>query len=442
MTLVPEDSALELAPIAARARGGWWGMGWATLDQAVSSCTNFGITVVAARQLSRGGFGAFGLAISVYIVVLGVARGLVTEPLLSRPELAHGDQSRAVVGAVVGAAFGVGCAVAVVALVAGLLLTRDAARVLIALAALLPVLCLQDAWRYCFISQGRPGAAIVNDGVWLAAQCATVTGLAVTHRWSAVSIMVAWGCAGATAGLVGLFQARAWPQPKRGWFWLRDQASLGARYCLEFVTANGATQLALVGLGAVAGLAALGSVRGAQAFFGPLGVLFNGVLLAVVPAATRLRATPRRLRRLIWFISGVMCAAAASWAIVGLALPGNIGRALFGESWQATRSVVLPIGLALVASGIASGPYAGLRALAAAKEGLRARLFSIPVLIGLPLAGAEALEARGFAYGLAAATLVMAAIYWRQFTVASERFAVPARAPSSGLLDQRSTGNP
>lgn len=422
--LLPEDPVLDAAADQAPAgrKGALRGMGWAGLDQAVSSCTNFGITVVAARELSRTGFGTFGLAFSISIVVMGFLRALVTEPLLSRPEAAAGERRRPAFAAVTGASLVFGGVAAAGVAVAGLILQPDIGRALLTLAVLLPGVCVQDAWRYCFISQGRPLAAVVNDSVWLLAQVAALVVLAATGRWSPASILLAWGGAGAGAALLGLYQARVLPRPQAAWSWLRDQRDLAGRYSLEFVTSNGATQLVLVGLGAISGLTALGAVRGAQTFFGPLGVLFNSVLLAVVPGATRLRSEPARLRRLAGAVSAGVCAIAVAWTIAGVALPGSAGRELFGASWESTRRVLLPMGLVFIANGVAGGPYAGLRSLAAAREGLHVRLLSLPLVIGASLAGAAIAGATGFTYGLAGATIITAPIYWWQFTRASARF--------------------
>ncbi|HUR23456.1 MAG TPA: hypothetical protein VMZ73_06255 [Acidimicrobiales bacterium] len=421
--LLPEDPALDAADQAPAGRKGvLQGMGWAGLDQAVSSCTNFGITVVAARELSRTGFGTFGLAFSISIVVMGFLRALVTEPLLSRPEAAAGERRRPAFAAVTGASLVFGGVAAAGVAIAGLFLEPDIGRALLTLAVLLPGVCVQDAWRYCFISQGRPLAAVVNDSVWLLAQVAALAVLAATGRWSPSSILLAWGGAGAGGTLLGLYQAKVLPRPQAAWSWLRDQRDLAGRYSLEFVTSNGATQLVLVGLGAISGLAALGAVRGAQTFFGPISVLFSSVVLAVVPAATRLRAAPARLRRLAGAVSAGVCAIAVAWTIAGVALPGSAGRELFGASWDSTRRVLLPMGLIFIANGVAGGPYAGLRSLAAAREGLYVRLLSLPLVIAGSLAGAAVAGATGFTYGLAGATIVTAPIYWWQFTRASTRF--------------------
>ena len=437
--LLPDDplvDAAESRPREGSRRGLLRGMGWATLDQAVSSCTNFGVAVVAARQLSRNGFGAFGLAISLSVIVVGVTRSLATEPLLSRPELAAGPRRKATFGAAAGAEMSLGLVASVGVAASGVLLGGELGRALLALSIALPGLCLQDAWRFCFLSQGRGDTAALNDGAWLLAQVLALAGLAASGRWSATTVILAWSGAGAVAALVGLVQARLVPRPFAGWSWLGSQGDLGGRYCLEFVVANGGTQLALVGLGGIAGLSAVGAVRGAQTFFGPLVVLFGGILLALVPAATTFQYSPARLRRLACLISAAVAACAFGWTLFGLALPASLGEGLFGDSWGPTRRVLLPYGLILIASGAASGPYAGLRALAAAREGLRARVLTLPIIVGAPLLGAVAADAAGFSYGLAGGTLAMAAIYWHQFTLANAR---SQPAPRAQLADDPTT---
>lgn len=418
-----DEPVLQTASVPRPLRG----VGWATLDQAVSSCTNFGITVVAARELSRTGFGVFGLAFAASILVMGLVRALVTEPLLSRPELAGGDRRRPSWAAATGASLSLGCVAGAGALIAGLLVADQLGAALLALALVLPCVCVQDAWRYCFMSQGRPKSALVNDGFWLLAQMVVLVVLAAGGRWSPASVLLAWGGAGAAAAVLGFVQARVVPHAVAGWSWVRNQRDLGGRYCLEFVASTGVTQVAFLGLGAVATLADVGAVRGAMTYYGPLGVLFSSILLAVVPGATVMRADQAALRRLMTVVSAGVFAAALAWMALALALPGSVGREVFGDSWESTRAVLLPMGLTFVANGVAAGPYVGLRSLAAAREGLHVRLLSLPLVIGGSLAGAAMDGAVGFGYGLAAATAVTTVVYWRQFTLASSRTAEGAR---------------
>ena len=57
---------------------------WSFGDQALSSLTNFALAVVVARAVTAEEFGAFGLAFSAYLLVLGLVRAVTAEPLLVR----------------------------------------------------------------------------------------------------------------------------------------------------------------------------------------------------------------------------------------------------------------------------------------------------------------------------------------------------------------------
>ena len=55
---------------------------WGFADQVLSSATNFALSVAVARQVDPRGFGAFGVAMTAYILATGLSRAVVSEPLL------------------------------------------------------------------------------------------------------------------------------------------------------------------------------------------------------------------------------------------------------------------------------------------------------------------------------------------------------------------------
>src|SRR5215831_7927151 len=59
-------------------------LGWGLADQAVSSLTNFAVSIYVARTLGAAQFGAFSLAYVTYSFALNASRGLATDPLLVR----------------------------------------------------------------------------------------------------------------------------------------------------------------------------------------------------------------------------------------------------------------------------------------------------------------------------------------------------------------------
>ena len=71
-------------------------MQWGVVDQAVSSITNFAICIAVARQAPPAEFGAFSLALTLYVTLLWASRSLTTEPFVVRFTAAPpGDQRAA-----------------------------------------------------------------------------------------------------------------------------------------------------------------------------------------------------------------------------------------------------------------------------------------------------------------------------------------------------------
>lgn len=394
---------------------------YAIADQALASVSNVGTAVVAARTLDRRTFGAFGIAMAVYLLAQGSCRAVITEPFLSRESHLGWEEIRKPAREAAGTAVVFGLLAGAGLLLAAPVVGGPTGRALAALAVVLPGLLLQDAWRYCFVAAQRPQDAVVNDAAWCGVQVLTVAFLAASGRFSVTTVLLWWGGAGTVAALLGCLQASAVPDLRSARRWMARYWDLGGRYAAEFATSTGAGQGTLLALGAIAGLVAVGAVRAAQVFFGPINVLFGGMYMALVPEGVRLAGDPVRLRRLMILGSLGLVAFSTGWLLLGLALPATWGRALLGDTWNNARALLLPVGLGVIGGGAASGAIAGLRALAAARASLHARLLGLPFMVVLPVAGSF-LGAREFALGLAIATWASAFVWWRAFDHALPSF--------------------
>jgi hypothetical protein len=381
-------------------------------DQGVSSLTNVVVSIFVARSLPAEGFGAFGVATVVYLLALGTSRALIGEPLLSRYSHVSADRRRGLVPDMLGAALVVSAIAA--GLVAGLGLTvgGSAGSALLALAAPLPVLIVQDVLRYACIID-RPGSALGIDIAWLLAICVALP--FAPAGAGAAWFVSAWGLTAGAGVLVGFATERSALGVPRPGHWLADNREMGIRFFTEFLTGQAVGQLVLTGVGAIAGLRVLGGVRAAQVFYGPINTIHAGIYLALVPEGAIARREPRRLLRLMVRASVVLVFVALVWTAVGLVLPHEIGAELFGASWPDARDLMLPMGLAMVAGSVATGGFAGLRALAAARASLRAKLQTVPGQLVLPLAGAAGSGAGGYAVGFGLGHLASAVIYWAAF---------------------------
>ncbi|MFI0980968.1 hypothetical protein ACH4SP_28675 [Streptomyces sp. NPDC021093] len=388
-------------------------LSWGLADQAASSLTNFAVGIYVARSLGLTAFGVFSLAWLTYGVVLNVARGLATDPLVVRfsgvPEAAW----RAAAARSSGAALGVGTALGAVCLVIGLGVGGSVGSAFACLGVVLPGLLLQDAWRFAFFAAGTGRKAFVNDLVW---GVALVPAMFVAARVGSVAAFVlAWGASAAVAALYGCFQSGIRPRLAQARGWLHEQRDLGYRYLVENVSLSGAAQLRAYGLGGIVGVGAVGAVRGAELLLGPfLAVLMGLSLVTVAEAARVLRQAPHRLAAFCLLLGGGQAVAALLWGGALLLVPDRLGELVLGGVWTSASALVVPAVLGVAGASLGVGAAAGLRALASARRSLRCQLFASACYVGGGLGGAAVAGTAGSAWGVAAATSLGSAVWWLQ----------------------------
>src|ERR1700679_3150704 len=141
-------------------------LSWGVADQAVSSLTNFAVSIYVARVLGAAQLGAFSLAFVTYGFLLNASRGLATDPLLVRYSGVDHAIWRQAVAKCTGTAASVGLVAAACTLVAAALMHGTTRAGFLALGLTLPGLLLQDSWRFSFFAAGRGLQAFLNDLVW------------------------------------------------------------------------------------------------------------------------------------------------------------------------------------------------------------------------------------------------------------------------------------
>ncbi|MET7756470.1 hypothetical protein ABZT27_17435 [Streptomyces sp. NPDC005389] len=386
-------------------------LSWGLADQAASSATNFVVGIYVARSLGLAAFGVFSLAWVTFGVVLGVSRGLATDPLMVRFSGVPEASWRGAVARSSGTALGVGVAIGAVCLAIGLGLGGSVGPAFACLGVVLPGLLLQDAWRFSFFAAGAGRKAFVND---LVMGVALVPAMVVAARVGSVAAFVlAWGASAAVAAGYGYLQSGIRPRPAGARAWTREQRDLGYRYLVENAGVSGAGQLRAYGLGAIVGVSAVGVVRGAELLLGPfLAVLMGLSLVTVAEAARVLRQAPHRLRAFCLLLGGGQAAAALLWGAALLLVPDRLGELVLGGVWQAASELIVPATLGVAAASLGTGAAAGLRALAAARRSLRCQLIASTLYVGGGLGGAVVAGTVGSAWGVAAATLGSSAVWW------------------------------
>jgi O-antigen/teichoic acid export membrane protein len=385
---------------------------WGLADQAVTSLVSFIVGIVVARSLGALEFGAFSLAWVTYGVVVNISRGLATDPLAVRFSGVERKIWRTAVASSSGMAIVVGVACGAICAAVGAALGGHTGAAFIALGVVLPGLMLQDSWRFAFFASGQGGKAFISDITWALALVPLL--YLASHDASVTRFVLAWGGAGIFAALVSGVQAGILPRVSRARNWLRDHRDLGLRYLTENLTLSGAYQLRMYGLGAFAGVAAVGTVRGAEMLLGPFFIVLSGVGLVAVPEAARvLRRSVRALPIFCLLLGGAQAVAALAWGLLLLfALPDEWGHALLGEVWVTASALVLPATLSVTWAGFNTGATAGLRALGIARRSLRAQLCASSFYLVGGVVGGAVGGARGSAWGAACATFSATFVWW------------------------------
>lgn len=380
--------------------------GWTLGDQVLSSGTNAALSIVIARSVDADGFGAFSIAFITFSFIIGLARATVTDPLIVRFSDVPYDELLRAGRQACGTSFVLGFLGGLVCLAAGLVLDGQVGAALLGLAAVLPGLLLQDAWRQLFFAAGRPRSATLNDAVWAASQVVLLGTVLLTSQGTVLLITLAWGAAAAVAAGFGCLQVRSTPQPSAAMRWLRSHRDLNAHLAANYAVNMGAVHVTMTLVGVIGGLAAVGALRAAQVLLGPLQVLFAGLASFALPLLSgRARADARLVRVPALALSGLGAATAATWLVVLLLLPRSVGVQLLGDSWSTAREVMPGIGAMMILIGAAVGSTLALKSMSRGGRLLSATFLQAPLILVLGITGALTNGAPGAAVGMAVAHL-------------------------------------
>lgn len=413
--------------------------GWAVLDQALSSLTNFGLAIVVARVASTRELGAFEIIFSAYLFAVGCSRAVSTEPLLVRHSDSSVGELRAAAARAVGAALVVGLLGGIACVALAPAIGAPVADPLRALGVMLPGLLVQDAWRYVFFAAGRPAKAMVNDGLWAVVQLVVVGWLVLGRDPSLTRLVLAWGFAAAAGAVLGIAQARVWPDPFRLPRWLRAQRELAPRFLGEFTVGTGASQLQIWLIGLVGGLRVLGALRAALVLIGPVRIFLAAAPGAAIPELIRLQRRPgQSLERSVRATSWALTVAIAVWGFAMVLVPRSIGVKILGNNWAAGHDLLPVITVAWAALGLGTGAMIGLRVLADARRSFRARLVISPFIVIVPMVAVRVGGAMGAAVGLLLVSCLTAAAWWVSYRAArrarSDEDSTAVRQPDDGPI--------
>jgi O-antigen/teichoic acid export membrane protein len=374
---------------------------WNLVDQMLSAVTNVALAVLIVQAGGKKAWDSFSVAFLLFAIMIGIERALVGQPLGIRHSADTGAQRRRTASRALGVTVGITVPAAVAMLGAGLVMGGRLGTTLVATAVVLPFLILQDTCRQAFFAWGQASKAAFTDALWAVVQFSAMGLLMAAHSATAPRLVLAWGGGAAVCVVVAMVQLRAVPDPRATLGWVREHRDMVGYFVGEYMLTTGAFNGGYLTVGAIVGEHAVGSIRAVQVLLGPLQIVSSAALSFGLPELSR-RAehlTRGARRKIAYATSGGMVVLSVTYLGVLHLLPDAFGRLLFRDAWAEARPVLLPLGLAMVASTATLGPAVIIYALGLAKRTFRLITIEAPLVFTFMIGGTLLFGVQGAAWG-------------------------------------------
>ncbi|MGN6721735.1 MAG: hypothetical protein ACTHJM_03895, partial [Marmoricola sp.] len=254
--------------------------------------------------------------------------------------------------------------------------------------------------------------SLILDTLWLILMVPALAFIVIDDHHTLTWFMIAWAGSGALSGLIVLGRySRAGLQPPMRW--LRETWPYAWRYLASFVTNQGATLAASVGVGAIAGSAAIGALRGAQLLQRPICALQTAGMASGVGEIARIQPPERAaITRQTWRITALLTGAAALNLVGLMVLPDAIGRAVLGDSWHPAKTLLLPLNVQILLLCMTSGLQAAFLGLKFVRVSLRIDIITVAMLVIPPVIGTAMGGIKTGCWALTGGQFVALLIWW------------------------------
>lgn len=384
-------------------------LAWSTLDQALSSASNFVLIFLVARGASPNELGYVFIAYSILTGGIVVSRNALGGILSIDLPQVHSLAASELISLSLGAAVAMSLipSAALVVLSFALPMSQEAAIVILLLAIATPFIYVQDLQRFWAVAEGRSHHAVVSDATWVVFAGAgfwisTAAPASLDSAYGAAS----WVAGGIAAG--GVFMALGyWQTPtfKGVWAWAHHD-SRRRNLAVEALIAQLSPLATMTVVTGIAGPQVLAAVRAASTLFGPLNMVSATIPLALVPEAVR--SGPQRAQRLFLVTTLGFAAAAIALGLAVHLAPLGTGSALLGETFPLAQSIILITAVEYVGLGVWGVARARFRVEQRLDVALRFRVvFSIAAVI-LPVSSTLVWgSARALAISMAITAMVV-----------------------------------
>jgi O-antigen/teichoic acid export membrane protein len=386
----------------------------AMATNAMSSLGNLALTVAVARSSDASTFGEFAVALSVYVLLTGLARAAVTDSILSLPNagmlFTAGIQRLSFLG------LGILPLTLPVAISLG-------SPFIFWLALSMHGMFLYDFVKIYNMSIQSPRIAIAQEAIWTLLTSAFVV-LGLCDLISPSIVFLGWAATCALIGYANGYRHALTIKP----IWPRDrkETRISIIYSLDFLAGSGSAQLPTYLIAGISGTAIVGVLRGGGTFYSPFTLIITTALALSIPYLTQRRiAGPNAELKAAKYLTGVQLLILAPPALVVAFLPMALYRAVLGATGSQVRPIMLPLAIELIFIVATTVAFAGHRAQRAGIRTLMVRGVMAPLRVVVVVVAAVQAGASGAAWAMASMAIVGAVLLWWSYSDVVKRGDLP-----------------
>jgi O-antigen/teichoic acid export membrane protein len=297
---------------------------------------------------------------------------------------------------------------------------------LVTLALFLPVLLVQDYWRWVGFMQARPDRSLANDTVYNCVQAAGIGALIVAGLRSPSVAIVAWGVGAAAGALYGLRQFSVRFTLRGGGGMIRSRWSMSKWLFAGGLASWGSAQAYPLLAGPGVGAGGLGGLKAAQNLMsGPTLVLIQAGGSIGLPEASRSLehgGWPRLRRVALWVTLAGLVSVGVVAAIVFFA-GSRILSSVYGHEFVKYTTTARIIAVAWLIQTLGLGPILVLKATKQARALFNIALASLVAAFILIPTFSFAWGVNGTAVALVVSAAVTAYVELRGYRRTARAFA-------------------
>jgi O-antigen/teichoic acid export membrane protein len=364
-------------------------IGFALLDQGMTSFANFAQLAIAARVLPIDEFGIYSIVWVFSLLVVSAATALIVDPLPAITSIRRHSMRMPILGAAVRLSFLMGCALAALIVICGLITLAWSPRLgvlLFCIAVASPLQQMQNASRrFCYLLR-KEGVAAASAAVYGIVLVGGTIALWATALCTTSGLILLSGAASLAASAVGFARGCVPVSKVRSALrkWLMTQCWRTGKWLAGSSIAVWMSSASILPItAAICGPSASGIVRAQGTLFMPIFQLAWAIGYLLIPqlADVGARQPAHRLRAAALLTIGSMGAIATAYSVVILLLGSDLLALIYNKpEITAAARLLWPLGIGVILDAVSAAMTIVLVAKAATRFSFRARVSSVAIL--------------------------------------------------------------